>query len=358
MKAMLLRETAPLAQNPAPLSLGDLPEPKIGEGEVLIRVTACGVCHTELDEIEGRTPPPHLPVILGHQAVGIVEERSDDLAKHPSRASRYPATEIATTIETGQRVGVAWIYSACGECDFCKSGQENLCAQFRATGRDADGGYAEYMKVRADFVHPIPASLSDSEAAPLLCAGAVGYRALRLTNLTDGQNLGLTGFGASNHLVLKTALRKYPNSKVFVFSRNPQERQLALELGAAWAGAIDETPPEKLQAVIDATPVWGPVVEALKHLAPGGRLVINAIRKEKVGKEILLKLDYPSQLWMEKEIKSVANVTRQDVREFLQLAAEAGIKPEVQEYELKDANRALNEVKQGKIRGAKVLRIA
>jgi propanol-preferring alcohol dehydrogenase len=331
MKAMLLRGLAPLSQNPTPLTLVSIPDPEPGAAEVMIRVTRCGVCHTELDEIEGRTPPPHLPVILGHQVVGITE--------------------------TGQRVGVAWIASACGQCDFCKSGQENLCSQFRATGRDVDGGYAEYMKVRADFVHPIPDSLSDSEAAPLLCAGAIGYRSLRLSNLRDGQNLGLMGFGGSNHLVLKITNYQFPNSKIFVFSRNHEEREFALSLGATWAGAIDEVPPSALDAVIDTTPVWGPDMEALKRLKPGGRLVINAIRKQDSDQQVLSTLDYPSQLWMEKEIKSVANVTRQDVREFLQLAADAGIKPEFQEYELKDANHALNEMKQGKIRGAKILTI-
>jgi propanol-preferring alcohol dehydrogenase len=254
-------------------------------------------------------------------------------------------------------VGVAWIASACGECDFCKSGRENLCPQFKATGRDVDGGYAEYMKVRADFAHPIPDSLSDSEAAPLLCAGAIGYRSLRSTNLKDGQSLGLIGFGGSNHLVLKLAKHKFPNSNIFVFSRNQEEREFALSLGAAWAGAIDQSPPEVLDSVIDTTPVWGPVSEALKRVKPGGRVVINAIRKEEVDKEVLMKLDYPSQLWMEKEIKSVANVTRADVREFLQVAAEANIRPEFLEYELKDANQALVEMKQGKIRGSKVLRI-
>jgi propanol-preferring alcohol dehydrogenase len=257
----------------------------------------------------------------------------------------------------GQRVGVAWIASACGECDFCKSGRENLCPQFLATGRDVDGGYAEYMKVRADFVHPIPDSLSDSEAAPLLCAGAIGYRSLRLGNLQDGQSLGLVGFGGSNHLVLKMARHKFPDSQIFVFSRSEAEREFARSLGAAWAGAIDEVPPEALDAVIDTTPVWGPDMEALKRLKPGGRLVINAIRKEEADKQVLLNLDYPSQLWMEKEIKSVANVTRADVREFLSLAAQADIKPEFQEYALEDANRALLEMKQGKIRGAKVLRL-
>ncbi len=213
------------------------------------------------------------------------------------------------------------------------------------------------MKVRADFVHPIPDSIADSEAAPLLCAGAVGYRALRLTNLQDGGSLGLMGFGGSNHIVLKAASYTFPGSRILVFSRNPQEREFALSLGAAWAGAIDEIPAEGLDAIIDTTPVWLPDMEALKRLKPGGRLVINAIRKEEVDKDVLLKLDYPSQLWMEKEIKSVANVTRQDVREFLQLAAEAGLKPEFQEYDLGDANQALLEMKQGKIRGAKVLRI-
>ncbi len=344
MKAMLLREITSLKQNPTPLLFKEIHEPQIDEGEVLLRVTRCGVCHTELDEIEGRTPPARLPVILGHQVVGIIE-----------RLQRLLTMESA--IGSGQRVGVAWIASACGHCDYCKSGQENLCPEFKATGRDINGGYAEYMKIRADFVHPIPDALSDSEAAPLLCAGAVGYRALKLCNLHNGQSLGLMGFGGSNHLVLKTAKHKFPDSQIFVFSRNPQEREFALSLGAAWAGAIDEVPPEGLDAVIDTTPVWAPDLEALKHLKPGGRLVVNAIRKEEADKEVLMQLDYASQLWMEKEIKSVANVTRQDVREFLALAAEAKIKPEYQEYDLKDANQALLELKQGKIRGAKVLRI-
>lgn len=332
MKAMLLESLGEVQALHPPLKLTQRPKPTLAAGEVLIKVSRCGVCHTELDEIEGRTPPPLLPVILGHQVVGIVES-------------------------TGQRVGVAWIASACGECDFCKSGRENLCPQFQATGRDIDGGYAEYMKIRADFVHPIPDSLSDSEAAPLLCAGAIGYRSLRLSNLQNGQSLGLMGFGGSNHLVLKLAKHKFPNSQIFVFSRNPAEREFALSLGAAWAGGIEESPPSALDSVIDTTPVWRPEVEALNILKPGGRLVINAIRKEEKDKDVLLQLNYPAHLWMEKEIKSVANVTRADVREFLQIAAEANIKPEFQEYELKDANHALLEMKQGKIRGAKVLRI-
>lgn len=336
MKAMQLRALGPLASNSAPLMFSDVPDPTPAEDEVLIRVTACAVCHTELDEIEGRTPPPHLPVVPGHQVVGAIEA-----GEH-----------------VGQRVGVAWIYSACGNCRFCLAGNENLCPDFKGTGRDADGGYAQYMKVGGGFVHAIPDALSDQEAAPLLCAGAVGYRALRLANLRDGSTLALSGFGASNHLVLKTARYQYPKSRILVFSRNPRERQLALEIGASWSGGFDEVPPEQPEAIIDATPAWTPIMRTLSYLSPGGRLVINAIRKEETDKGELQRLDYASQLWMEKEIKSVANVTRKDVTEFLQLAAEAGIRPEIEEYDLKDANRALMDVKQGRIRGAKVLRVA
>ena len=337
---MVLNELGDMKSNPTPLSLQQIQEPTPGEGEVLIKVSACGVCHTELDEIEGRTPPPELPVILGHQVVGTVE--------HIGQVSQ---------VKVGDRVGVAWIFSACGECEHCKAGEENLCANFKATGRDADGGYAQYMTVPAAFAHPIPETLSDSEAAPLLCAGAIGYRSLRLANIQEGGSLGLTGFGGSNHLVLKMAKYMYPNTEVFVFSRNPEEQEFARSLGAAWAGGIEATSPQKLNAIIDTTPVWKPIVEALRNLDNGGRLVVNAIRKEEVDKEYLLKLDYPSHLWMEKEIKSVANVTRQDVRKFLELAAEAGIRPEYQEYALENANQALVELRQGKIRGAKVLRV-
>ena len=341
MKAMVLNKLCSLEENKIPLELISLPDPIPAEKEILVKVSACGVCHTELDEIEGRTPPPRFPVVLGHQVVGRVEETGSK----------------ASTFKPGDRVGIAWIYSACGKCKFCLEGNENLCNHFKATGRDANGGYAQYMTVLEDFAYSIPDVFSDSEAAPLLCAGAIGYRSLRLCGLKDGQNLGLTGFGASAHIVLKMARHQYPNSKVFVFARSEKERMFAKELGAVWTGDTEEESPEKLDCIIDTTPVWKPVVEALKNLEPGGRLVINAIRKEEVDKEYLLRLDYPTHLWLEKEIKSVANVARRDVREFLELAAEIPIKPEVQEFALAEANEALVELKTRKIRGAKVLRM-
>jgi len=263
----------------------------------------------------------------------------------------------AERFQPGDRVGVGWIHRACTVCDACRTGNENLCGQFLATGRDTNGGYAEFMTVPEAFAYPIPAVFSDTEAAPLLCAGAIGYRSLRLANLQDGQNLGLTGFGASAHLVLKMVRHRDPQARIFVFARSERERGFARELGAVWAGATEEAPPEKLHAIIDTTPAWKPVVEALSHLAPGGRLVINAIRKEERDKTELLNLDYPVHLWLEKEIKSVANVARQDIREFLELAAAIPLLPEVEEYSLTDANRALAELKAGKIRGAKVLRM-
>ena len=213
------------------------------------------------------------------------------------------------------------------------------------------------MIVQEDFAYLIPDIFSDIEAAPLLCAGAIGYRSLKLSGLKNGQNLGLTGFGASAHLVLKMVRHKYPDTNVYVFARNEKERIFAKELGAVWAGDTEETSPIKLDSIIDTTPVWKPIVEAMKNLEPGGRLVINAIRKEEIDKEYLLKLNYPTHLWMEKEIKSVANVASEDVSEFIKLAAEIPIKPEVQEYNLEEANKALLELKEQKIRGAKVLKI-
>lgn len=341
MKAMVLKRLSQLEENPAPLEFETLPDPIPQEREILIKVSACGVCHTELDEIEGRTPPSRFPIVLGHQAVGRVVELG----------SQVRAFKI------GDRVGVAWIFSACGHCKFCLRGEENLCPNFKATGRDAHGGYAQYMTVSEEFAYPIPEVFSDVEAAPLLCAGAIGYRSLRLANVQDGHTLGLTGFGASGHLVLQLARALYPNAKVFVFARSEAERAFAQELGAVWTGDIGEESPERLDAIIDTTPVWRPIVESLKNLERGGRLVINAIRKEDTDKSALAQLDYATHLWLEKEIKTVANVTRRDVREFLEVAAKIPIKPEVQIYKLTEANQALLDLKARKIRGAKVLKI-
>jgi len=297
------------------------------------------VCHTELDEIEGRTPPPKYPIIPGHQVVGEVIEAGENVTRH----------------EVGDRVGVAWIFSSCGNCSFCQKGNDNLCPEFKATGRDASGGYAEYMIVHEDYSYKIPETYTDVQAAPLLCAGVIGYRSLKLTNIKDGMNLGLTGFGASAHIVLKLVKYVYPNSSVFVFARSFNEREFARELGAEWAGDTEERSPVLLDAIIDTTPVWKPVVEALSNLNSGGRLVINAIRKEDTDKEYLLNMDYTKHLWNEKEIKSVANVSRKDVQEFLELVPKVPIYPEVSEYELVEANKALIELKESKIRGAKVL---
>ena len=341
MKAMVLKQLWDLKENRTPLEMVDLPDPVPSARELRVKVTACGVCHTELDEIEGRTPPPEFPIVLGHQVIGKVVDSGTACRRFKS----------------GDRVGIAWIHSSCQTCEYCRKGEENLCDQFKATGRDVHGGYAQYTIVPEDFAFAIPEIFSDAEAAPLLCAGAIGLRSLRLTGLSNGQSLGLTGFGASGHLVLKTVRLKYPDSDVFVFARSESERAFARELGAVWAGDTADRSPRKLDSIIDTTPVWKPVVEALMNLKPGGRLVINAIRKEDVDKDYLLNIDYPDHLWLEKEIKSVANVARKDVAEFLQVAAEIPFKPDVQEFELSEANTALLELKERKIRGAKVLRI-
>ena len=339
MKAMSLRTITDLKNNSEPLSLIDMPNPVPADYEVLIRVLTCGVCHTELDIIEGRTPPQKFPMVPGHQVIGIVEKTGRKVDR----------------LEPGDRVGVAWIFSACGKCSFCLSGHENLCRDFVATGRDVNGGYAEYMVVPETFAYKIPKVFSNTQAAPLLCAGAVGYRSLMLTGLKDNQNIGLTGFGASAHIVLQLIKHKFPNVRIFVFARSENERIFASQLGAFWTGDTIDTPPEQMNCFIDTTPVWKPVIAALNNLKPGGRLVINAIRKENTDKNQLSDLDFSRHLWMEKEIKTVANVTRRDVTEFLNLAAEIPILPEIEEYSLEHANIALMELKERKIHGAKVL---
>jgi propanol-preferring alcohol dehydrogenase len=339
MKAMLLNGVFDLTKGQSPLSLHEIDIPQPETDEVLIKVKACGVCHTEIDEIEGRLIPPAYPVIPGHQVTGEVVSDSP----------------VNKNIKRGDSVGVAWIYHACGKCHWCLSGYENLCPSFKATGRDVNGGYAEYIKAKADFVYKIPDNISYIDAAPMLCAGAIGYRSVKLANIKDGQVLGLSGFGASAHLVVKLVKYLYPSTEIIVFARNASEQQFAIELGAKWAGDFSDTPPLHPDSIIDTTPVWTTVIKSLEHLTPGGRLIINAIRKENIDQNYLLHLDYPRHLWMEKEIKSVANVTRADVSGFLEAASAIPIKPAVQLYSLKEANTAIIEIKQRKIKGAKVL---
>ena len=336
---MLLDRVFDLSSEETPLRLDDVPKPSPGPGEIRIRVSTCAVCHTELDEIEGRTPPPSYPMIPGHQVVGVVDEPG------PGVDSLAP----------GERVGVGWIFSACGDCEQCRHGNENLCDAFLATGRDRAGGYAEYLCVPAAFAIPVPDDLDDTAAAPLFCAGAIGYRSLNLTGLENGQRLGLTGFGASAHLVMHLVRERFPDAEVHVFARSEAEQAFARELGAVWAGDTGDRPPHRLHAIIDTTPAWRPIVAALEHLLPGGRLVINAIRKEAGDQAALQSLEYERHLWQEKEIKSVANVTRRDITEFLKIAAQADIAPTVETFDLQDANAAVMQVKRGEIRGAKVL---
>lgn len=338
---MVLSALGDITERPRPLAKADCPDPMPAPDELLVRVATCGVCHTELDEIEGRTPPSALPRILGHQIAGRVAECGRDVRD----------------FSPGDRVGIAWIHWTCGRCRWCQAGEENLCPEFRATGRDVDGGYAELTTVPAAFAHRIPNQLSDDDAAPMLCAGAIGYRSLRLAGLHDGDVLGLTGFGASGHLVLRLARHLFPKSDVFVFARSEREREFARAMGAAWTGDTADSPPQPVTSIIDTTPAWTPVIEALHHLNRGGRLVINAIRKENSDRDALNRLDYPEHLWLEKEIKSVANVTRRDVREFLYLAARFELKPTIEVYPLEDANQALLDLKTRHVHGAKVLKI-
>jgi propanol-preferring alcohol dehydrogenase len=342
MRAMILREPSPVDAGSSPLELRDVPAPTPGRGDVVVRVSVCAVCRTDLDVVEGRLAAPRYPVIPGHQVIGHVAQMGHDVSD----------------FREGDRVGLAWIHSADGQCGWCRSGRENLCPNFRSTGCDENGGYAEYVLVPAAFTHAIPAGLPDAASAPLLCAGAIGWRSLRLTGLADGEPLGLTGFGASAHLVLQLARHRFPNSPVYVFARNDRERDFARELGAAWAGDTSAAPPEPLAAIIDTTPAWKPVVRALAALRPGGRLVINAIRKSGADQNELLSLDYATHLWMEREIKSVANVTRADVRELLAAATEMGLGASVDELPLAEANAALRRLSRGEgVRGALVLRV-
>jgi len=335
MKAMVLKKASAVEEKP--LELIDLPVPDAKDNQILVRVSVCGACHTDMDEVEGRLIPTKLPIVPGHQVVGTVADKG----------------KAVTKFATGDRVGITWLYSACGECSFCRKGQENLCTNAKWTGKDADGGYAEYMVIAEDFAYPLPETFSDSQAAPLLCAGVIGYRTLRLAEITDGQTIGLYGFGASAHIVIQIIKHKFPDSPVFVFTKTAEHARLAEQLGAAWTGRSGDKPPAKLNKAMDFTPVGECVRDALLVLDRGGRLVINAIRKETP----VPPLDYAEYLWLEKEVKSVANVTRADAEEFLPLAAQVPIVPTIEEFPLESANEVLLSIKRSRIRAAAVLRI-
>jgi len=330
MIAMQLVSPAPVESGP--LRAVEMPDPTPGPGELLVRVRACGVCHTDLHVVEGDLPLPKLPIVPGHQVVGVVEELSPG----------------AGGFKLGDRVGIAWLRWTCGVCRFCITGDENLCERAQFTGLDADGGYAELAVVPADFAYPIPEGYRDHEAAPLLCAGVVGYRALRRSGIAPGGRLGLYGFGASAHVVIQIARRW--KCEVYVFTRAPRHQDLARELGAAWVGRADETPPQKLDAAISFAPAGGLVPAALRALDKGGTLALAGIAMSPVP-----ELDYRRDLYHERSLTSVANATRQDARELLSLAREFKIVTRTEQFPLADANRVLRMVKESRVEGAAVL---
>ena len=333
MKAMVLAESGPIEENP--LLLSEVPNPKPGPGEILIRVKCCGICHTELHTVEGELADVKCPITPGHQVVGIVEKRGKD-------ASRF---------SPGERVGAAWLYSACGQCRFCLGGKENLCENARFTGFHVDGGYAEYLRIPEKFAYPIPEIFSDEEAAPLLCAGIIGYRALRLSEIKPGGRLGLYGFGASAHVAIQVA--RYWGCRVYVFTRSEDHRTLAARLGADWVGTADEDPPTKIDGAIIFAPAGGLVPAALGVLERGGTVALAGIYMTAVP-----ELDYGKFLYHERTVRSVANATRRNGQEFLEIAERIPIRTTVQVFALEEANRALQLLKSGQINGAAVLSVS
>ncbi|MFQ5742022.1 MAG: zinc-dependent alcohol dehydrogenase family protein [Acidobacteriota bacterium] len=333
MRAALLRRQAPIEE--APLQLEDRPVPAPGAGEVLIRVYACGVCHTDLHLVEGDLPLIKEPVVPGHQIVGRIEA----------------AGEGVDAGRVGARVGVPWLSSSCGNCDLCHDGRENLCQQARFTGYHVDGGYAEYAVAPATAAHPLPEGFSDLEAAPLLCAGIIGYRSLRLAEVRPGSRLGLYGFGASAHLAIQVA--RHWGCEVYVFTRGRRHRQLAHRLGAAWVGDARDEPPARLDAAISFAPAGWIIPEALRALAPAGTLAVNAVHLDAVP-----SLDYRRHLYGERTLRSVTNLTHADAEEFLRLAGEIPVRTQVESLPLEAANEALLKLKASRIEAAAVLEMS
>ena len=331
MRAMVLHDQKPIEESP--LVLEDWPVPEPGPGQVRLRIHACGVCHTDLHIVEGDLPLHKRPVIVGHQIVGTVDKVGPGV----------------TVPAVGTRVGVPWVHKTCGECEFCRAGQENLCTNPLFTGWDVDGGFAEYTLAPADFVFPIPEGVDDVHAAPLLCAGIVGYRTLKLSELKPGQRLGIYGFGASAHIVIQVA--RHWGCEVYVFTRSEEHKRHARELGAAWVGEAQDTPPKKIHAAVIYAPAGWIVKEALRVLERGGTISIGGIYMTPIP-----ELPYDLLYW-ERTVRSTANATREDARELLTLAAEIPIHTDVQVFPLEEANEALRRLKHSELRGSAVLKI-
>ena len=333
MKAIQLKQFAPIETNP--LELIDLPIHEPAPDQILIRNLVCGVCHTDLHTVEGELPEVRLPLIPGHQVVGIVEKTGDK----------------ATRFRIGDRVGVAWLNSSCGQCEFCSRGNENLCLSARFTGYHANGGYAEFMVIQDKFAYSIPDIFEDTEAAPLLCAGIIGYRALRLSEIKPGQRLGLYGFGASAHVAIQIAA--HWGCEVYIFTRSEEHRTLAHKLGAVWTGTSKDDPPTKMNSSIIFAPAGELVLDALRVLDKGGTVALAGIYMTPIP-----EMDYVKHLYHERTLRSVANAIRQDGEELLKIAAEIPIRTTTKIFTLKDANKVLQLLKQSKIDGAAVLKIS
>lgn len=332
MQAMVLTKPDKIENNP--LQPRDVPLPEIGPKDILVRVHTCGICHTDLHTVEGELPLPKLPVIPGHQVVGIVEKKGTEVRR----------------FNLGDGVGIAWLNSTDGKCEFCKSGRENLCEQAKFTGYHVDGGYAEYTVISEDFAYAVPENFSAIDSAPLLCAGIIGYRSLRLSEIKPGQRLGLYGFGASAHIVIQIA--HFWKCEVYVFTRSSEHQKLALDLGTVWAGKAEEIPGKKLHGSIIFAPAGELVPYALKALDRGGTLALAGIYMTPIP-----QLHYMEHLYYEKTLRSVSNSTRKDGEELLKLASEIPIRTQVTVFELNEANRALQFLKQGRINGAGVLKV-
>ena len=333
MRAAILYNQQPIENSP--LKIEEIAIPQINENEVLIKINACGICHTDLHIIEGELPPVKMPIIPGHQIIGVVEKIGSKVTK----------------FKVGDKIGVPWLYSTCGKCEFCVRGKENLCNNAKFTGYHVNGGFTEYAKVSEDFAYHLPENLPDLNIAPLLCGGVIGYRALKLSEIKPGERLGLYGFGASAHIVIQIAL--YWNCEVYVFTRSQAHRDLASKLGAVWTGRAEDNPPKKMHSSIIFAPAGYLVKEALRVLEKGGTISLAGIYMTPIP-----EIDY-SLIYQERKITSVANSTREDVIELLELAGKIPLKTEIQVFPLEEVNRALQLLKRSEIKGgAGVLKIS